>query len=246
MAMSCIAPCAPNLPSALPVHAPIWAAVVTPATPLIDTEFEARCDDVNGDGSLIRPYWVVMRYNESTGALVSVATVDDTGAAYAPANPVACPADTEFDTVRLCFRETASPAVTVWRTDIINPRLSTVVASFWQDEAGTIIAAPAAALTPCNENADRVYAMRTSGMQAATFAVPAPAAPAAVRSVTLLVSPNSRVRLDNGPDAGAEFPAGSYSWSAPVAAPGAERGALSFLPQFTPLAGTFMVNYVTG
>lgn len=227
------AECVPSPPAVIP---PEW-----------DCEWMRGCDDVNGDGSSIVSYLIRICVDENTGLVLDggPVTLTMSGAPYAPINPVACPASRDLETERLCFRSVATPDVRYFRTDMIDPETSTVVAVIWQDEAGAVIAAPSG-IQPCDENADRVYVPRTSGMLAAAFSIPAPVAPAQLRSFSLLVH-TGNVVMTNGPDAGSVFIPGSYSWSAPVTAPGAERGYLSFLPSFAPSpAASFMVNWTEG
>lgn len=98
-------------------------------------------------------------------------------------------------------------------------------------------------------NMDRAYTPRTSSVMVgpAGFTIPAPAIPEQLRSWSLLVQAGT-VTLTNGPDAGSTFPAvGNYSFAAPVAAPGTERGYLDYLPAFTSVAGSsYIVLWTEG
>lgn len=245
-------PCGPTVVGFPPSIFLVCASCPTapnPAQP-VDTEVLSRCDDVNGDGSVMRPYWIVVQWDAAGAPMGPQQTIDDTGAAYTPTNPSMCPTPVDLETERLCFRSIATPALQFWRTDVINPTTHSVVTTFWQDATGAIVSAPTG-IEPCDANGDRSYTPRTSGMFTGTaaFAIPAPAAPGQLRSFTLMVRSGS-VAITNGPDAGKTFPPGSYSWSAPAAAPGQERGFLSFLPAFLGQAGAsvteFMVDWVEG
>lgn len=248
--VSCSPACAAPVVQSLPVAAPCFSPCAdTPALPVpeVDCEWIRGCDDVSGDGSLVAPYLIKICTDTLTGIASAPTTHALDGSAYAPANPIACPGAKDLEALRACYRSIADASIHYFRIDLIDPVAQTVVASIWQDESGATVATPAG-VEPCSENADRPYTPRTSGMiaGATAFAIPAPAAPARLRSFTLMVRSGS-VTLTNGPDAGVSFPPGSYSWAAPVAAPGAERGFLSFLPAFLGVAGgAYMVDWTEG
>lgn len=243
---ACVEPVVNSLPVSPPCFNPCEEAP-TPPLPEQDCEWIRGCDDVAGNGSSIVPYLIKICTDTLTGVATAPATFALDGSAYTPVNPTACPGVKDLEVSRVCFRSIADASVLFFRLDLIDPVAQTVVASIWQDESGATVAAPSG-VEPCSENGDRAYVPRTSGLVAGAtaFAIPAPAAPAQLRSFTLLVRSGSAT-LTNGPDAGTVFPPGSYSWSAPVAAPGAERGFLSFLPSLLGVAGgEFMVDWLEG
>ena len=148
-----------------PQYGPILVAFQNPFVPPVlvgatvaaptnnkEVQVQQRCDDVNGNGTLIRPDFVVLTYNTVTGALLSTATVNDAGAAYVPVNPSVCPAQHDMEIVSKCFEDTATVPNRFTRLDFVDASVTPPIVrnTLWQNAAGVMSAtAPAGPLVQC-------------------------------------------------------------------------------------------------
>lgn len=213
------------------------------------------CDPTDG-----RRIVLVTTYS-ATGVPTSVA-YELSGAVYP--NPITglvqcADADTESDAVEMCdggnvtfirwvVKRNGQPTGVVFDTTIAGvPYAPAGVVTVGSCQAN----APVPLLDCVNINSspvvqsvcDRTYRNRSSGLIAPGAYVLAPGI-GLIRSYTIMVAPGATVAHTNGPNNGVVYPAGTYSWSAPMNGAGTERG---FLPgaSFT-TTGQVMILWTEG
>jgi hypothetical protein len=132
----------------------------------------------------------------------------------------------------------------VWVQAIVDLDTGAKTWSYFAYPGGPAVT-PVFPLQPCpfDTAGDRDYQDRTSGIVTGAFSIVLGAGD--LRSFTLLVPHGVVVTRTNGPDAGAQFPAGSYSFSAPNAGGQVGRGRFPILPAFTS-TGEYMVTWTEG
>lgn len=134
-----------------------------------DCEFEKCCDDVNGDGTSIVTFFKVICFSDFDGAIISMRTIDASGAEYTPINPVACPAtdNCKNAVIEKCWKDAADCSITYRQILCVNLDASQIDAVVWIDAQANIIAPPGA-VVPC-EAGLAPYMASTHGVAAPAF-----------------------------------------------------------------------------
>lgn len=104
------------------IDGPIDVNVIEPPKLECQIDYLLKCDDVNGDGSLIVQYAEALQTCFLDGVMqgdpVNVGSFDDDGASYTPTNPIECdPATLDFDEEIFC--DTGSNTNFIRRTIVI-------------------------------------------------------------------------------------------------------------------------------